>query len=189
MLAALRQKAQKDNRPPLRRSPEISCTQEDLDLRLPFMTQSPKPSLHELLGSFRTTMLITRGSESRQLHARPMAIVELESSCRIWLITSQDSAKIHEIESCTAVHLSLQKEGEIYLSIDGQADIVDDRNRIRKLWDDSFALWFPKGADDPNIALIVVTPQRAEYWDHRASDHSSLDPKEAYIHGTKPEDR
>lgn len=154
------------------------------------MTKSRTPTLRELLKLFRTTMLITRGAEAGQLRARPMAIVELEPSCRIWLMTSQDSAKVHEIERCTAVHLSMQKEGETYLSIDGQADIVDDRNRIRDLWDASFAIWFPQGADDPDIALIVVTPERAEYWDHREPGRScSLDPTEAYIHGTKPEER
>lgn len=152
------------------------------------MTKSATPSLHELLESFRTTMLITRGADARQLRARPMSIVELESSCRVWLITSQDSAKVHEIENCTAVHLSMQKAEETYLSIDGHAEIIEDRARIHKLWNDSFVPWFPQGADDPDIALIAVTPERAEYWDHRDPSRSGLlDPSEAYLHGTKPE--
>jgi general stress protein 26 len=117
-----------------------------------------------------------------------MIIAKLEPSCRVWLITSQDSAKVHEIERDTAVHLSMQRNGETYLSVDGHAEIVDDRETIKDVWDEAFAPWFPQGADDSNIALIAVTPKRAEYWDHRDPGRSgTLDPTEAFIHGTKPE--
>ncbi len=152
------------------------------------MSTRKTPTLNELLEQFRAVMLITRDRESG-LRARPMAISKLEPSCRVWLITSQDSAKVHEIERNTAVHLSMQSDGETYLSVDGHAEIVDDREKIKEVWDEAFTPWFPEGADDPTIALIVVTPERAEYWDHRDPKRSgSLDPTEAYIHGTKPEE-
>jgi len=158
------------------------------DFRSISVTETKTPTLHELMEPFRTTMLITRGEDVHRLRARPMAVAKLEPNCRVWLITSQDSAKVHAIESCTAVHLSMQKEGETYLFIDGHAVVVVDRDRIRSVWDDSFAPWFPQGADDPDIALIAVTPERAEYWDHRDPIRSGpFDPTEAYVHGTKPE--
>ncbi len=66
-------------------------------------------------------MVIPVGGDER-LRARPMAIAELEPSCRVWIITSRDSAKVQQIENRTAVHLSMQRECNTHLSIDGHAD-------------------------------------------------------------------
>ena len=32
--------------------------------------------------------------------------------------------------------------------------------------------WFPKGEDDPEIALIRVTAEKAEYWDAPVEDQT-----------------
>ncbi len=146
------------------------------------------PTLHELLEQFSTTMLITHaGADS--LRGRPMAISKLEPSCRVWLLTSQESAKMHQIEVCTAVHLCMQNDGDVYLSIEGEADIVHDQEKINEVWNESLRVWFPDGPEDPDIALIVVTPKDAEYWDHRKPNQfESVRPSGSYHHhGTKPE--
>jgi hypothetical protein len=45
------------------------------------------------------------------------------------------------------------------------AEIIHDRDRIAVLWNNNAALWFPKGPDDPDICIIRVTVETAEYWD------------------------
>lgn len=148
---------------------------------------SKTPTLHELLEHFETAMLITRADE-KELRARPMVIAGLEPSCLIWLVTSKDSAKVHEIENCRDVHLSMQHENQIYLSLDGHADIVEDQEKIKASWRESFARYLPQGPSDPDIALIAVTPERAEYWNYQGeSDSGTVHPPEKYQHGTKPE--
>jgi general stress protein 26 len=32
-----------------------------------------------------------------------------------------------------------------------------------------FKIWFPKGKDDPEVALLRVTLEKAEYWDSPSS--------------------
>ena len=146
------------------------------------------PSLHELLDQFQTTMLITRAEDTKELHARPMVIAGLEKSCLIWLLTSKDSAKVHEIEDRRHVHLTMQRENETYLSVDGHADIVEDREKVIQCWQPAFDRYFPKGKEDPNIALIAVTPEHAEYWTYAGSkDSGKVHPPQEYRHGTKPE--
>ena len=150
------------------------------------MTTNNPPTICELLGEFTTTMLVTHGPAG--LRARPMAMLEVEADGRIWFITSEDSAKAHEIEKNTHVHLVFQKDHDAFLSVNGHADLVKDASRVERLWSEEFRPFFPEGKTDPAIALIAVTPQDAEYWVHREPKVSgSWKAEDAYIHGTKPE--
>jgi general stress protein 26 len=40
---------------------------------------------------------------------------------------------------------------------------------MEELWSPLHRAWFPKGLDDPNIALLQVEVDRAEYWDSPSS--------------------
>jgi general stress protein 26 len=121
--------------------------------------------LVELLREFSTAMLITHHGEHR-LRARPMAIADIEDSGKIWFLSGEETAKVHEIEEDTHVHLTLQKDRVIYLSISGMATLIHDRSKVHELWDNSFEIWFPEGMYDPSLVLISVEPIEAEYWDN-----------------------
>ena len=43
---------------------------------------------------------------------------------------------------------------------------VATRAKVAELWKEPFRVWFPGGREDPDIALIAVEPERAEYWDN-----------------------
>jgi hypothetical protein len=47
----------------------------------------------------------------------------------------------------------------------GEADEVRDRAMIERLWNPAYKAWFPAGLDDPDLALIKVSAEKAEYWD------------------------
>jgi len=51
------------------------------------------------------------------------------------------------------------------VTVAGTAAIVDDRQKIKDLWREDFRGFFPKGSDDPNLALIRVDIENGEYWD------------------------
>jgi len=147
------------------------------------------PSLCELLREFNTALLITRGTEGR-LRGRPMIILDVEASGRMWFITSCESALIHEIAGETQVHLAFQKDHASYLSLNGRAERVHDPDKVAKLWNEKFDPWFPDGKKDSHVALISVTPHDMEYWHHREPPVSgSWDARVAYVHGTKPEEK
>jgi general stress protein 26 len=121
--------------------------------------------LYDLLKSFPSAMLITHTVGG--LRARPMVMVEVENSCRIWFITSQESAKIHEIEKDKQVLVVCQDGEKAQVSVCGVAHLEKDRAHIERVWDDSFKIWFPEGKTDLQIVLIAVSPTDAEYWDNR----------------------
>lgn len=152
------------------------------------MNKPVPPTLCELLREFSTAMLITHSAE-RGLRGRPMIILEVEASGRMWFIASAESVLSHEIAEDTLVHLAFQKDHASYLSLNGRAALVNDREKVASLWSDKFDPWFPEGKNDPKIALISVTPHDMEYWHHRQPPVSgSWDAKVAYVHGTKPEE-
>ena len=50
-------------------------------------------------------------------------------------------------------------------AVAGRASIVNDRAKIEELWSPAMKLFFPGGKDDPDLCLIRVEVDSAEYWD------------------------
>jgi general stress protein 26 len=116
----------------------------------------------ELLHDFATAMLVTHTPDG-SLHARPMAVAEVEASGTVWFATDVTSPKIADIGTEPAVLLAFQ-DSRRYLAVTGTASVVRSPERVRELWKESFKLWFD-GPDDPRLVLLKVTPRDAEYWD------------------------
>ena len=75
-----------------------------------------------------------------------------------------------------------------YVSISGTAELVRDRGKIEELWKPEFKIWFPKGTDDPDIALLRINLKKAEYWDSPSSTISyALKFATSIITGKQPE--
>jgi general stress protein 26 len=54
---------------------------------------------------------------------------------------------------------------DTWISLSGTAATVDDRTKIKELWNPFVDAWFPDGSDDPGITLVKFTADGAEYWD------------------------
>jgi general stress protein 26 len=57
------------------------------------------------------------------------------------------------------------KSDDRWLSISGTARIVRDRSRLEEFWSPFAEAWFPNRPGDPNVGLLRVEPQTAEYWE------------------------
>jgi general stress protein 26 len=49
--------------------------------------------------------------------------------------------------------------------VSGRAELVLDKQKMAELWNPVYKAWFPKGLEDPEIALLRVKVEKAEYWD------------------------
>ena len=58
---------------------------------------------------------------------------------------------------------------QTYVAVTGRAEIVRDKAKIDEKWSEPLKAWFPKGKDDPEIALLRVHPERGEFWDTPSS--------------------
>ena len=88
----------------------------------------------------------------------------------LWFASREGTPKLDEIAEHTQVLLAYSEpKGQNYVSISGTARIVRDSAKVKELWSEPARVWFPKGPDDPSIALICVKVESAEYWDSPSS--------------------
>lgn len=100
------------------------------------------------------------------LRSRPMSTQEFEFEGDLWFFTSDNTHKIDELENDNRVNVAYSKpDDNKYLSISGKAEVVKDRAKIEELWSPVLKAWFPKGIDDPNLCLLKIPVEQAEYWD------------------------
>ena len=126
--------------------------------------------LRELVKEIDFCMLTTV-DETGDLRSRPMSSNgDIDPDGDIWFFTSASSHKVSEIEKLPKVNVSFaDPDNQHYISISGTAQLVRDRNKIEELWRPEFKMWFPEGTDDPDIALLRISLEKAEYWDSPSS--------------------
>ncbi len=110
--------------------------------------------------------MLTTLNQQGHLHARPMYTQEPDTSGSLWFFTDHESAKVHEVHHDSQVCVAYGHPGKsLYVSVTGRAKVVLDRAKIDELWTENLKAWFPKGKDDPHIALLRVDIERGEFWD------------------------
>ena len=121
--------------------------------------------LAELIKDVRIAMLTTTRPDGR-LVSRPLGTQEVEFDGDLWFATGADSAKVAEIAAHPYVNVSYASTSDnTFVSVSGRAEVLDDRAKVDELWSPAMKLFFPGGKDDPNLRLIRVTADTAEYWD------------------------
>lgn len=124
--------------------------------------------LWDLIKTVEIAMLVTEDGE--HLRSRPMAMSQKSFDGTLWFFTSASSHKVTEVAEDHRVNLSFAHPGkQDYVSVSGRASLVQDRTTIDEHWSEATRVWFPKGKDDPNLAMLKVTVQQAEYWDAPSS--------------------
>ena len=151
------------------------------------MESGSREKLIGILKTFRNAMLVTQ-HEGKSLRSRPMALIKVEEpSGDVWFLTSFESGKVDDIQTSSEVCVALQDEKK-FLSLSGHATIARDRKKIEELWTEEAKVWFPKGKDDPDLAVIHVIPTEGEYWDNAGSNRIKylVQSVKAYVTGTTP---
>ncbi len=123
------------------------------------------------------------------LHSRPMTTLNRdEKGGVLWFFMSRSGEPAIDIESMPEVNVSYSDPGrDAYVSISGTARIVNDPARKNVLWSPLAQAWFPGGVGDPDLALVAVTINHAEYWDVRTNKATKIfEMAKATITGTPP---
>ena len=122
----------------------------------------------ELIDDIHFAMLTTAEPDG-SLRSRPMATHQDHGKGFdgvLWFFTKDDSGKIDEVQQDKHVNLAFSSpEKSKYLSVTGVATLVRDEAKAKELWTSKYLPWFPKGLDDPDLALLRVDVSKAEYWD------------------------
>ena len=110
--------------------------------------------------------MLTTSEPNGTLRSRPLSTIQMDAEGTLWFFTSLKSPKIDDIEQNSQVNLSYaDPDKQDYVSISGTAETVQDKDKMRALWSLWIKPWFPEGLDDPNLTLLKITIDEAEYWD------------------------
>jgi general stress protein 26 len=116
----------------------------------------------ELIKGQRFAFFTTVMKDGR-LAGRPMTLQEVEFDGDLWFFAERDSTAVRHIADSPQVNVGVGSGGT-WVSLSGDAVVVDDAARKRELWNSGVEAWFPQGPDDDSVVLLKVQADSAEYW-------------------------
>lgn len=110
--------------------------------------------------------MLTSINEQGKTHSRPMFTQEIKDDGFAWFFIDINSHKVPEIRNNPNVSLNYSDPAkDLFVTVNGTATVTQDKTKIDELWNDFLKAWFPKGKDDPSVALLKVELEQAEFWD------------------------
>ncbi|RCX17734.1 general stress protein 26 [Fontibacillus phaseoli] len=117
--------------------------------------------VRDLIKGIDTAMLTTVTGEG--LVSRPMKTQEVEFDGDLWFLTKKDTNKYREILRNPTVNVAYVDKS--YVSIRGEAELVQSPDKVREFWNVAYEKLLETSSDDPNLVLIKVKADTAEYWE------------------------
>jgi general stress protein 26 len=123
--------------------------------------------LRELMKDIDFAMLTTVDDDG-SLHSRPMSTQQVEFDGDLWFFTLVNTGKVSDTRRDNHVNVSYAKSDDHrYVSVSGTAELLNDRAKMAELWSPVYKGYFPDGLDDPNLRLLKIHVDKAEYWESR----------------------
>ena len=112
--------------------------------------------------------MFTHQHAGGMLHSQPLTTQNKamdEGATLYFFVPRKGEIAEHAVEH-DQVNVAYANPGnDRYVSVSGQALIVEDMGKKEALWSSMAKAWFPGGPTDPNLALLQVRITHAEYWD------------------------
>ncbi|BAL86677.1 putative pyridoxamine 5'-phosphate oxidase-related protein [Actinoplanes missouriensis 431] len=132
--------------------------------------QEQRDKVRKMVADARICMVTTMTEDGRHV-SRPMALQEVEFDGDLWFFTYSDSDLVEQIGRHPQVNVAFSDpKQQNWISIAGAASQVENRAKAEELWSAPLKAWFPDGLDTPNLTLVKVSADTAEYWE---AAHSS----------------
>lgn len=111
-------------------------------------------------------------TDGGRIASRPMSNNhEVDYDGDSWFFTYEDTSLIHDLRQDACAHLafsgdkSLLGKPGIFISVQGDAELIRDKDAFAVHWTKDLDRWFPDGIDTPGIVLVKVHATRLQYWD------------------------
>lgn len=121
--------------------------------------------IREMIKDVKYAMMTTITSEGH-LHSCPMTTSETSLGAKeIWFIGDKTSEAVANIKNSKQVNLSyVSQQDKDYVSINGVAELVEDKDKLDELWSPVYNAFYEHGKEDPDVQLIKIVPNGVEYW-------------------------
>jgi general stress protein 26 len=125
-----------------------------------------RDQLRALMEGIDIAMFTTLGEDGFPV-SRPLSTQDAEFDGEVlWFFVRRDTPKVDEIARYPRVNVAYaSKDRNVYLSVAGIAEVVDDQAKIDELWSDALKAYFKRGRTDPNLVLIRVAVHTVQYWE------------------------
>jgi len=129
-----------------------------------------EPQQHEVLWNLikdtRFCMLAHRHADG-SLHSHPLTTMNdtLGEDGALYFFVSRATEVGQRLAQDGSVNLSYANPGkDTWVSVTGTARILDDAAKKKELFGTMAKAWFPGGPEDPDLELLEVRIDEAEYW-------------------------
>ena len=133
-------------------------------------------TLWSLIKDIKFGMLTHRHRDgSLQGHPLTTQNKSLDEGSVLYFFISQKSEMAARLREDSNVNVAYaDTDADSYVSIAGTAHLSSDRSRLEQLWSPMAKAWFPGGAGDPDLLLLEVRINHAEYWNVKDSKMTQL---------------
>jgi general stress protein 26 len=149
------------------------------------MAEDEVARVWSLIEDISIAMVVTH-ADGRAMRARPMAARVDRADSAIYFLTDADTGKDEEIRNNENICLAfVDTNKQKYLSVTGRGEILNDRAKIKQNWS-VFDKAFWSDADDPDIRLLKIQPEQAEYWERAGAVATAVKMVAAQLTGGRP---
>lgn len=146
--------------------------------------------LWKLIKDIKFGMLTHRHADGT-LHAHPLTTQNhsLKAGEPLYFFVSKKTELGQRVRADGNVGITYADlKEDSWISISGQASVSEDMKIKKDLFNALAKAWFPGGAEDPDLELLAVQIQHAEYWDVKESKATQvLKMASAAVTGKRPE--
>jgi general stress protein 26 len=136
-----------------------------MEAAMPDTARHPSEVLSDLISDIGFAMLTTTNRDGR-LCSRPMSTQKRPFDGDLWFLTDRRTHTAEDIALHPQVNVAYASISDHrYVSVSGPASLVEDREMINDLWHPAYGVWFPVGPSDPNLVLLRIRAEQADYWD------------------------
>lgn len=127
---------------------------------------SDQKTLWKLIKDIKFGMF-THSHANGELHSHPLTTQNKsdDDGSTLYFFVSRKSELAQRMKQDGNVNVAYAHPGDdSYVSVSGQASIVEDQAKKDDLFTPFAKVFFPLGATDPDLALLKVDIAHAEYW-------------------------
>lgn len=117
-------------------------------------------------------VMMTVARRDGKLLSHPMTPKMVTDDANAYFFLALDSGQADLIQQGGNVNLSVSKTGN-WLSLSGEMELIDDRGTVNDLWSKADEQYF-NGPTDPNLGLLRVKTESAQYWGLGGSKASAM---------------
>ena len=124
-------------------------------------------TLFDLIKDVKFGMLTHRHGDGA-LHSHPLTTQNksIDEGATLYFFVPKDGDIARHVASDGSVNVAYANtDADSYVSIAGEASLLEDQAKKEELFTTMAKSWFPKGVTDPNLGLLAVRIVDAEYWD------------------------